>query len=707
MDDEIETGFEEPRPLKGFRKRWATSSVADDLSAGNAEQVYDDDHLLGAPSSCGHDSLSGWDLMPMTAPHCEEETVGEQNEPFDLPDSAPCIEVEDPCGGESAWKQSAMSAHSKRQRLTREKLPWELPVMSTVFRTGDGWSGTILAGFKDMFLPSGIGISEVLNSTTVQRSLTSVATDQRDPPVIRLNVKRVRKELPDEDIRRMALCKLRDLILQDPMASQLGSSISSMLGAGCTSPIVEMSISDCFRAKASSTLQKRSSSLWRLAKIFRQLGFLNFMRMTEEQLYTALCFMRDSGSGATSAQHMVEAIFFLDSTIKLQLIDVRAVASGRCRGVARDMYLTKDLLEQKRPLLLTHVQALESHFGSLPTPLQCILGQILFCIHACCRWKDAQKIKSLTVESGHGETLIYADALSSKTSLSAEQKTRFMPYVALGSGVTQTDWGSAWLEARDVEGLQHSDFTLPSYSERTAQWTTNPMSASEATFWLREFLSGNLDQTSAFQYGSHSCKTTLLTWAGRCTQVAFSPSDRRLLGHHMDPHMKSVLTYSREGYTCLYSKILAMFKLIRTGDFDPDMSAIDRVVQFSEHAPGDAVAEQSGTIPAGDAASDSESSVASECGEAGDESFRFVPPDQMPLTSLFPDFPGVPENMLFVHKVSGLVHVVNEDNFFLCGRQPSVNFKMYGSLVGDRNLCEGCTQCKKAFVSRRDGEPGT
>ena len=48
MDDEIETGFEEPRPLKGFRKRWATSSVADDLSAGNAEQVYDDDHLLGA-----------------------------------------------------------------------------------------------------------------------------------------------------------------------------------------------------------------------------------------------------------------------------------------------------------------------------------------------------------------------------------------------------------------------------------------------------------------------------------------------------------------------------------------------------------------------------------------------------------------------------------------------------------------------------------
>ena len=207
MDDTVETGFEEVRPLKGFRKRWATSSVADDFSVGDAEQVYVE-NLMGDPSSCGHDSLSGWDVLPMTAPICAEETVGEQNEPFDMHDSAPCVEVEDPFGGESAWKQRAMTAHSKRQRLAREKLPWELPGMSTVFRTGDCWSGTIIAGVKDMFLPSGIGISEVLNSTTVQRSSTAVASDQGDPPVIRLNVKRVRKELPDEDIRRMALCKL-------------------------------------------------------------------------------------------------------------------------------------------------------------------------------------------------------------------------------------------------------------------------------------------------------------------------------------------------------------------------------------------------------------------------------------------------------------------------------------------------------------------
>lgn len=707
MDDDDEPGFEDTRPLRGFRKRWASSSVADGFSNGNAEQVYEETNLLGDISSCGYSPGSGWDLLPMD-PHVDSgEVAGEQEIFLDGSDRVPHVEVVDPQGLEPAWKQCALAALSKRQKLEREKLPWEQPMMSTIFRTGDRWSGTILSGTSDMFIPTGIGISEILNSTTAQRSSAVDASEGADPPVIRLNVKRVRKELPDEDIRRLALSKLRDLILQDPMASQLGSSISSMVGAGCTSPIVELSISDCFRSKASATLQKRSSSLWRLAKVFRQLGFLNFLRMTEEQLYTALCTMRDSGAGATSAQHMVEAIFFLDSTIKLQLIDVRSVVSGRCRGVAKDMYLTKNPLEQKQPLLVTQVKTLEALFGSLPTPLQCILGQLLFCIHACCRWKDAQRIKSLAVESGHGETVIHAEALSSKTSLSAEQKTRFMPYVALGSGVSQTDWGSAWLEARDVEGLQFTEFALPSYFERTAQWTTSPMSASEATFWLREFLSGNLDLASVFKYGSHSCKTTLLTWAGRCTQVMFSPSERRLLGHHMDPHMKSVLTYSREGYTSLYSKVLGMFRLIRTGDFDPDMSAIDRIVQFPETVPADTAAGLSGAMQAGEDVSDSESSVASECGEAGDESFRFMPPDQMHMTSLFPDFPGVPENMLFVHKVSGLVHAANEDDFFLCGRKPSVNFKMYGSMVGDRHLCEGCSQCKKVFASQRADESCT
>ena len=60
-------------------------------------------------------------------------------------------------------------------------------------------------------------------------------------------------------------------------------------------------------------------------------------------LYTALCDLRESGSGATTAQHMLEALNFLDATARLVLIDLRTVISGRCKGVAKDMFLMKNL----------------------------------------------------------------------------------------------------------------------------------------------------------------------------------------------------------------------------------------------------------------------------------------------------------------------------------------------------------------------------
>ena len=65
-------------------------------------------------------------------------------------------------------------------------------------------------------------LSDVLHSEVVQEAAKPEAVVQFEPPVIRLELKRARKELPDEDIRRLALCKLRSLILQDPLASQLG-----------------------------------------------------------------------------------------------------------------------------------------------------------------------------------------------------------------------------------------------------------------------------------------------------------------------------------------------------------------------------------------------------------------------------------------------------------------------------------------------------
>ena len=52
--------------------------------------------------------------------------------------------------------------------------------------------------------------------------------------------------------------------------------------------------------------------------------------------------------------------------------------------------------------------------------------------------------------------------------------------------------------------------------------------------------------------GSHSCKCTLTTWAGRSCQVVFSPAERRLLGHHLEPGMRSVLVLKGSVYISIF-----------------------------------------------------------------------------------------------------------------------------------------------------------
>ena len=116
------------------------------------------------------------------------------------------------------------------------------------------------------------------------------------------------------------------------------------------------------------------------------------------------------------------------------------------------------------------------------------------------------------------------------------------------------------MDARHEQGLEFGVFALSSYSEQSGEWTNSPMSSSEITYIIRELLQDAAHGADLKQLGSHSSKVTLLTWAGRSSEVQFNHPERRLLGHHLDPGARSMMTYSREAYTSLYSKVLAMIK---------------------------------------------------------------------------------------------------------------------------------------------------
>jgi len=469
-----------------------------DEPCDESEVPFDWEPLDQFDDAAFHDPFSGLDLLLQGSGVTAE-----------LQDAVP--RVLDPQKREPSWKLAAIEADVKRSRRNLEKLPWELE--GSAFKPADKWQGTFLASFDKRFAPTSIGISEVWHSQVVQaRASGSFSTP--DLPVAPISLKQARREPLDEDIRCRALLRFRDIILQDPLATQLGTSLRGRLQHGDLHDEVDQSFRDTFRMKASSTLQKRAASLHKLAKHLKGLGQLNPLRMSEPQLYAALCNMRASGAGATSAQHVIESLHFLDATAKFTAIDINETISARCRGVARDMYLTKNPLRQKKPLTVEQVSKLENAMVTVGSVFKCIIGQLLFCIHSCCRWKDAQRLKSIEVETGHGEALLYGDALASKTAVSAEARTRFLPYAAIGTGVSGVDWSQLWVDARHQEGLVFGDFVLPSFSEKRGCWLDLPMSASEATAWLRDFLDG----THGFQpelIGSHSCKTTLLTWAGR------------------------------------------------------------------------------------------------------------------------------------------------------------------------------------------------
>ena len=621
--------------------------------------------------------------------------------------SAVQSEVVQVAGDESTefqWKCEALQSSAKRAKLYDNKFPWENSTFGGIFGRVDIFAGTIVSGYKHALAPTSIGAFEVLQSETIPGRNPDLASSSAKPPVSSIVLIGARREVPDEDIRRMALNKLRDLILGDPAATNLGVSLRSMLEAGSVSHLIEQSFSDCFRAKASTTLQKRANSLWRLSKLLAANGVLTPLRFTEEDLYLAFCALRESKAGSTSCQHIVEALHFLDSTAGFAIIDLSYVLSGRCRGVARDMFLGKDPLQQKHPLRVEHVAWLEE-LSQYSSPMHCcVIGQILFCVHAACRWRDSQRIQKLCIESSQNESLLNADAISSKTSLTLDAKTRFIPYAALGYGVGgNDDWAQKWLQSRSAEGLLMEEFILPSFSLRKGCWLDQRMSSSEATCFLREYLAQRFPGENLANYSSHSCKSTLLTWAGRSTMVVFTMPERRILGHHLDPNSKSVLTYSRESYTSLYAKVLLMYIKIRLGEFKPDLRAIDRVLQFaaaSESGPelvatGVDVEQAEGKsdfVEGPLEISDSESSVASDVELAMDQTEEG--PDKDILGSS--DFPGVPPSDMLVHSTSGLVHVVNEDSYLLCGRAASRNYKPLTDVSFAGHL-ESCQHCLRIF----------
>ena len=586
-----------------------------------------------------------------------------------------------------SWDQ--INAHEKL-KLTRERKfssPWNGSVVrSGNFATRFDFLDGFRAGLKSQLTEHCVGIRDTDWKDDREGFLQEVRPKLSKHIFRRLCGARLEKS--DEDIRNHSLTRLKDYVISDPKASKLGLSLLTKAGKVESEESLGRSITDAFAGKATSTLQKRSSALYRMWTHMIIGGEISALRLSERNFYEYLCNLRDTGGSSSSAQGAIEALRFIDGIVHFTKMKVCEVISARCKGLARGLRLTKRPLVQKVHIPCLVLMELERLMCDLGNHHRCILGQCLYCLHSCCRWRDGRRLLS----SG-GVQLLEGRALKSKTSLQQDLAVRFIPYLGIGTGLSGTNWGLLWLTARDAEfGETEKEHFLPSYSERKGCWGSSPMSSSEAMGYLREFIHVTklVADDELASYGTHSLKCTLLTYVGRCTAISFSASERRLLGHHIKPGDKSMLTYSREAHTTVSGKLIALFNLIRTGSFNPDEAVGRRMLDVAEECL-EPKAVDVGMENSGRSESSSDSSSFEDMGdeEIATPKFRLT-------RSPFPD---TLVDDCYVHRISGICHLRRPlSDLTYCGQKLSSSYKELGSFhsEGDPECCINCGKALKA-----------
>ena len=642
------------------------------LSWGPSDEI-----LMGELQRDG--SEEGWECVG------DDDTAADMSQGMDEDDSeghqpsqgdAAAIFVPEPTAALSM--QDDLSQHlaihlARSQAESMPKQPWETSVVFNVFKPR----------FLDSMSYVTLGRAETaLGAVASGSAYVSQATSASPPNFVKRRLKLASLAQSDDHMRKGALLKARALLMVDPLTTQLGASLLSSAGTLVDESVIVQSFSDAFAPKATSTLVKRMSALWRYGKWCMTTHTSPF-NMKEEQLYAYLTQLRDSQAAPSAAESFIEAIHFLHSIVFIKCFANGVSVSGRCKGLAKSELMRKRKRRQAPPLTVAMVRAMENFLiNNYSDHRGVICGHLLFCIYSCARWSDTLRLVEIEKYERGTITLLETATEHHKSALTDDAKSLFLPLLCLGQCLEPHPWATYWLNARIVSkiGRPWMDTAQPGWDDRKGRFTSNYMSSTEATIWLREILeiSGFRRDTVAL-FTSHSCKSTLLSWAAK--SGLFRPDQRRRLGHH-----KSMLVYSRDSFADLAVATKQMLNKINAGKFHPDKSRVERISEMID----------------GKGPDDSSSSSSSESTESDDE-----PPS--PSTKLKPpgedsskppqDFQNIPIEQLVVHKLSGVVHVVEHQDFLLCGRGYTSNYIRWVDTDLETEDSAPCAQCARGLES--------
>lgn len=210
---------------------------------------------------------------------------------------------------------------------------------------------------------------------------------------------------------------------------------------------------------------------------------------------------------------------------------------------------------------------------------------------------------------------------------------------------------------------------------------------------VHELLEPEIGAANALRFSSHSCKATILTWAGMCN--LFTREERTLLGHHVEAQTRSSTTYNRDSQVLLQYKVAKMISLVKSGKLKPDASRSERLSMMLEEGVTDDDADQR-LEPEIDLASSNDESddLGSPVAElALSESEKETPSEHDGFSMV-----GEVE-MWCIHNFTGVAHYQMDeaDQRLACGRAITTNLRTISRQELDRSSAVFCKQCEAAY----------
>ena len=494
-------------------------------------------------------------------------------------------------------------------------------------------------------------------------------------------VRNMRWEVHDDLLRQHALVKWRVIIEENLLATSFGVDLHEQFEDPRRSSEITMSLQDVFERKATATVAKRASSFMLYLVWCRKNDIQAPTNITEEKVYKYVCHLRDIKASPTSIRSFLEALRFAEHTVGLH--GVTSAISSRVKGCSSSHWKTKRPLKQAPPLSVADVYLLECIvINSSDSMSVTAAGYFLFCIYACCRFSDAMRLHSISLDIVEGTPFGFLEAQTRfhKVGNTDERRTAFLPMVALSWGLHQKSWAEVWFKSIVDSGLYTRDFVLPA-PLRSGGWSDRPLTSGEASQWLRELLKSSNSNT-ADSYTVHGLKATGLSW---CSKHGVSLEHRRLLGHHMDGKGVSALTYSRDALAGPLQSYASVVEDIRELKFRPDDTRSMRAWNTIHNQDQKANAEQSDT-------SSSTSSSSSSSNDMEEEPNYDEEQEQFDLLGVQRST-QVASPFLYVNVESGLGHLqsTSQPARFKCGRIISKAYKSGQHIDRTIHMCLSCS----------------